>query len=135
MQADPVLEEGVKRTPLKRKGWMSRGTKRLQRGTRLRAVGRRGEERAEVWRRAKSAAVNRAGSACEKCGTYLWPTADIHHLQPRGRGGSDALFNLAVLCRKDHMAIHSHSCEDWEDWLASSEADAREIRARLDAML
>jgi hypothetical protein len=31
---------------------------------------------------------------------------DVHHIVPRGRGGSDRLSNLALLCRQCHDAAH-----------------------------
>lgn len=33
-------------------------------------------------------------------------TLDVHHIVPRGRGGSDRMSNLVLLCRRCHDAAH-----------------------------
>lgn len=44
---------------------------------------------------------------CVNCGaSELDSTLDVHHIVPRGRGGSDRLSNLALLCRQCHDAVH-----------------------------
>lgn len=35
-------------------------------------------------------------------------TLDVHHIVPRGQGGSDRLSNLALLCRQCHDAAHGN---------------------------
>lgn len=36
-------------------------------------------------------------------------TLDVHHIVPRGRGGSDRLSNLILLCRQCHDAAHEQA--------------------------
>ncbi len=36
---------------------------------------------------------------------------EIHHCKSRGRGGSNDLRNLVVLCRKHHTDVHHHRGE------------------------
>jgi len=46
---------------------------------------------------------------CEICGREA---VDIHHIQPKGIGGSkneDYIENLIALCRDCHTAAHEHS--------------------------
>jgi len=37
-----------------------------------------------------------------------WGRLDPHHVQPRGRGGPDELWNLITLCRAHHDWVHAH---------------------------
>lgn len=46
--------------------------------------------------------------ACEVCGAKA---VDIHHIEPKGMGGSkkkDYIHNLIALCRKDHERAHAN---------------------------
>jgi 5-methylcytosine-specific restriction endonuclease McrA len=40
---------------------------------------------------------------CEVCGSQA---IDIHHIQPRSRGGNDTIENLMALCRDCHHEVH-----------------------------
>lgn len=52
----------------------------------------------------------RAGGRCEVCcGTGDWRGMHIHHIDPKGMGGSkraDNLSNLVYLCAKCHSLKH-----------------------------
>lgn len=41
---------------------------------------------------------------CRASGSSI--TLDVHHIVPRGQGGSDRMSNLALLCRRCHDAAH-----------------------------
>jgi hypothetical protein len=44
---------------------------------------------------------------CVNCGrTGPETTLDVHHIVPRGKGGSNRLSNLALLCRQCNDAVH-----------------------------
>lgn len=40
---------------------------------------------------------------CLVCGSA---NVDVHHIKTRGSGGSDQLWNLMPLCRREHQEIH-----------------------------
>jgi len=44
--------------------------------------------------------VSRAGGCCERCGRSIHSGSEysIHHRLPRGRGGTNVLSNLVLLC-------------------------------------
>lgn len=60
----------------------------------------------------------RSGSRCERCSG---PGEHIHHLAPKGMGGSrhlDTLENLTLVCAKCHLWIHAHPADAYRDgWL------------------
>lgn len=45
----------------------------------------------------------------------------IHHVVPRGKGGTDYLHNLATLCWRCHAAIHGTQFYDFPDWMTPKE--------------
>ena len=50
---------------------------------------------------------NRDRNQCVNCTAHSEErTLDVHHIVPRGRGGSHRISNQAVLCRKCHDAAH-----------------------------
>jgi hypothetical protein len=61
-----------------------------------------GETREAVFERDRGECVNCGASAPDE-------TLDVHHIVPRGRGGSDRLSNLALLCRQCHDAAHDEA--------------------------
>ena len=65
---------------------------------------------------------------CERCG-QMSKNLHPHHLWTRARGGPDEAWNGAAVCFRCHREIHDGPDNDW---LASSETEARAIRARLD---
>ena len=46
---------------------------------------------------------------CQLCGNYCKGDAQLHHITPRGCGGSNSTHNLTVLCKSCHKYIHSGS--------------------------
>lgn len=124
----------MKRTPLKRSGWLRRGG-RLLRRVGLRRQGKRFKARLkqrQVWR---GIVLQRAGYRCERChraSDFIHP----HHLWRYGQGGPDEPWNGAALCAKCHRSIHEDIyIPDWGEWNARSPKQARAIRARLDKLL
>lgn len=58
-------------------------------------------------RETREAVHERDRGQCVNCGaTDPDSILDVHHIVPRGRGGSDQLSNLALLCRQCHDAAH-----------------------------
>lgn len=60
-----------------------------------------------AWRRARDAALVRAGHRCERCGSE--GPLDVHHIDGRSplEPGANALGNLAALCLRCHrLAEH-----------------------------
>lgn len=62
--------------------------------------------RANMWRRLRTAVVERDRGACQDCGRDLgrlpkWYT-EVHHIVPRVRGGGDHPTNLKTLCVECH---------------------------------
>lgn len=58
-------------------------------------------------RETRKAVIERDRGQCVNCGASDPDTTlDVHHIVPRGRGGSDRLANLALLCRQCHDAAH-----------------------------
>ena len=54
-------------------------------------------------------AVNqRDGGLCAICSN---DGTDLHHIKPRGAGGTDKQFNLITLCRECHELAHQHEEE------------------------
>lgn len=52
----------------------------------------------------RAAILERDSYRCQSCG--LRKELDVHHIIPRGRGGSDNPDNLITLCRRCHHNIH-----------------------------
>lgn len=57
------------------------------------------------WDEARCTKLKSVNYKCEKCGN---PTATVHHIVPRSKGGSNAQYNLKALCNKCHESRHSH---------------------------
>ena len=58
-----------------------------------------------AWKRARSAALSRAGRRCEEC---RGPSLDleVHHVRPLAAGGAPfELGNLKCLCKPCHYAV------------------------------
>lgn len=58
------------------------------------------------WESARRAALARDSYCCTECGNADVTSLDVHHLVPRGAGGSDEPNNLIVLCDGCHSARH-----------------------------
>lgn len=55
----------------------------------------------------------REGYRCALCDSTRY--LQIHHIVPRGRGGSNSEQNLICLCSDCHAAIHGTILQDWWD--------------------
>lgn len=110
----------MKRTKLARGKPLPRGSSRLKRSTRIRAIGARGlADRAEL-DAVRPLVLKRAKGKCERCGR---PCAkpDLHHRLMRSQGGKHTAGNLAALCGGPdgcHDAVHAHA-PDWRDWIVT----------------
>jgi 5-methylcytosine-specific restriction endonuclease McrA len=56
----------------------------------------------------RSQAMSRDGGRCVKCGSQWW--LELSHKKPRGRGGSDTLDNVWILCKSCHVEYDLHGC-------------------------
>jgi hypothetical protein len=55
----------------------------------------------------KSAVREKHDNRCANCGEEgKQATLDVHHIGPRGQGGSNLMSNQVVLCRRCHDAAH-----------------------------
>lgn len=60
------------------------------------------------WELMREMVFHRAGHRCERCGKHRNQIrVDPHHRLPVGRGGPDALHNLAALCAECHDWAHN----------------------------
>lgn len=46
---------------------------------------------------------------------------DVHHIVPRGQGGSDRMSNLILLCRRCHNAAHEQATAPTVDFRSTGE--------------
>jgi len=53
----------------------------------------------------KNLAEERDGFACQNCGDVL--RLIVHHIKPKGRGGTDEIINLITLCKGCHFKAHN----------------------------
>lgn len=61
----------------------------------------------EIWKETRLEVLKRDKYRCLSCGIGVTSAqADIHHVLPRSRGGSDELSNLITLCDGCHAAQH-----------------------------
>ena len=102
---------------------LSRG-KPLRRRSRL-STTRRGPH--ADWWKVKQWVLGRDGGRCQAGALSHDCTGQavhVHHVKPRGRGGSDDPSNLIGVCAVGHLAIHEHPEEahglgllthSWED--------------------
>lgn len=70
---------------------------------------------------------------CVKCGKYLFDfNAEMHHIVPRGKGGSDDIGNLEMRCADCHRKQHVRTRfgETNPDLTGILKASIREVRKR-----
>lgn len=67
-----------------------------------------GQLTTEIAEARRQLVLNRDDHTCSNCGRHRTSveTLDIHHIVPRGQGGSDQPSNLQTLCRRCHNAVH-----------------------------
>ena len=62
-----------------------------------------------VWRKARTAVLERCGGICEARGVGCVGVAvHVHHICRRSQGGTNDLSNLLGLCFVCHQWIHKH---------------------------
>lgn len=73
----------------------------------------------------KQAVRERDEYRCANCGTEDPPeTFDVHHIVPRGRGGSNLMSNQVVLCRRCHDACHGDRMAPTVEVMSTGQMDA-----------
>lgn len=89
----------MRRTPLKR------STKPIKRS----AIKVKAPKGQGVWRKARTAVLERCGGICEARGVGCVGIAvHVHHICRRSQGGTNELSNLLGLCFVCHQWIHEH---------------------------
>ena len=63
-----------------------------------RAYGRR-------WKKFRRIALARLPPTCAMCGRLIDGSPDVHHVQPKARGGRDVIDNMAALCHGCHSRV------------------------------
>lgn len=72
------------------------------------------------WEATREAIRIRDRDKCQNCGASGdGVTLDIHHVVPRGQGGSDRMSNLVLLCRRCHDAAHEKQIAPTVDFRSS----------------
>ena len=61
----------------------------------------------------RKAIYRRDGYRCALCDSTKY--LQIHHVIPRGRGGSNHVHNLICLCSDCHALAHGTNLRDWQD--------------------
>ena len=62
-----------------------------------------------LWRRARLAALDRAGWRCQNADCGIAGRLEVHHVIPLSFGGTNADENLITLCRSCHLAAHQRT--------------------------
>jgi hypothetical protein len=60
----------------------------------------------QVQKQIREQVIERDRGKCQNCCASVGQSGDVHHVVPRGKGGSDRLSNLVLLCRECHDAVH-----------------------------
>lgn len=61
---------------------------------------------------------------CANCPADDDAVLDVHHIVPRGQGGSNLMSNQVVLCRKCHDAVHGHRMAPTVQSMSTGDMDA-----------
>lgn len=111
----------MKRSPMKRTAWITRGTKRLPRVNAARQAKRKAEYaafmRSPEWKALRKGALERAGHRCEELVpnphgpiSVMRCTATrrltVHHRTYARFGGRELPRDLQVICKEHHDALH-----------------------------
>lgn len=78
---------------------------------------------ANIDKNLRKAVYRREGFECALCGDNRG--LQIHHVVPRGQGGSNAEQNLVCLCWRCHALIHGH--DFYEDAYVTPEEAKQEV--------
>jgi len=64
----------------------------------------------EEWKQRRREVLIRDDYTCQECGSQGGPQGDVrlevHHTEPKSKGGSDNKENLQTLCRPCHQSNH-----------------------------
>lgn len=60
----------------------------------------------QVQKQIREQVIERDRGKCQNCCASVGQSGYMHHVVPRGKGGSDRLSNLVLLCRECHDAVH-----------------------------
>jgi 5-methylcytosine-specific restriction endonuclease McrA len=93
----------------------------LKRGTKLRAIGKRGRASRDEFATIRPCVLSRDSYTCRRCKDPSSKPLDVHHRKPRSRGGQHTMENLVTLCRLCHSAVHD-GAPDWREWVIGRKA-------------
>lgn len=83
-----------------------------------------------IWEDARDGAMTRSGGQCE--GRIMlvcsMGAAQVHHVIPRGRGGTHDLINLVALCEPCHSWVHANPVAATQRGLLGHAARSKKLR-------
>lgn len=80
------------------------------------------------WKATREAIKIRDRNQCMNCGDSGEETSlDLHHIVPRGQGGSDRISNLILLCRQCHEAAHEERLAPTVDFRTGGQMQEEEF--------
>lgn len=94
----------------------------LQRRTRLRPIGKRGQSDRDALEAIRPLVLARDGHRCRRCLASRGVKLDLHHLLSRAQGGGHTLSNVLCLCRRCHDAVTDRRAPDWREWVETRKA-------------
>ena len=68
---------------------------------------------ANLTKETRKSIYRRDGYRCALCDSTRF--LQIHHVVPRGQGGTDSPHNLICLCSDCHALAHGTNLRDWQD--------------------
>lgn len=84
----------------------------------------------ESWKELRPAVLDRDRRQCANCKRSEEEVKlDVHHIVPRGRGGSDRISNLVTLCRQCHDAVHKDGMAPVVKWYSNGKMESDEFEA------
>lgn len=79
------------------------------------------------WEAIVAAIHERDREQCMNCPRGGNVTLDVHHIVPRGQGGSNRLSNQILLCRQCHDAAHGETMAPRIKWYTNGQMDSDEF--------